>query len=65
MAHYYEPMLKIVEKMRMEQGKNPKCAGILDALEQEAVMHRKFGKWYRYTFFVMQRAQGTEDKVLC
>ncbi len=53
--HFYEPMLKVIEKMRKEKGDIRECADILDALEQEAVMYRKYGKFYGYTFFVMRK----------
>ena len=62
LEHYYEPMQKVIEKLRKRQGDNPECAGILNALEQEAVIYRKFKKFYGYTFFVMQKPQVTKDK---
>ena len=55
LKHYYEPMQKVIEKLRREQGADPECAGILDALELEAVIYRQFKKFYGYTFFVMQK----------
>ena len=54
LEHFYEPMQKVIEKLRKEQGDIQECAGILNALEQEAVIYGKFGKFYGYTFFVMQ-----------
>lgn len=62
LEHYYEPMQKVIEKLRKEQGENPECAGILNALEQEAVIYRKFRKFYGYTFFVLQNPQVTKNK---
>jgi hypothetical protein len=55
LEHFYEPMQKVIEKLRKEHGEDPECAGILDALEQEAVIYRKYKKFYGYTFFVMQK----------
>ena len=55
LEHFYEPMQKVIEKVRKEHGDNPECAGILDALAQEAVIYRKYKKYYGYTFFVMQK----------
>jgi SAM-dependent methyltransferase len=55
LEHFYEPMQKVIEKIRKEHGENPECAAILNALEQEAVIYRKYKKFYGYTFFVMQK----------
>ena len=55
LEHFYEPMQKVIEKLRKEQGDIQECAAVLDALEQEAVIYRKYGKLYGYTFFVMQK----------
>lgn len=55
LEHFYEPMAKVIEKIRGEQGDNPECAAILYALEQEAVMYRKYQGLYGYTFFVMEK----------
>jgi SAM-dependent methyltransferase len=60
--HFYEPMQKVIEQFRKKRGEDQECAGVLNALEQEAVMYRKFGKLYGYTFFVMQKPQGANDK---
>jgi ubiquinone/menaquinone biosynthesis C-methylase UbiE len=56
--HFYEPMQKVIEQFRKKRGEDQECAGVLNALEQEAVMYRKFGKLYGYTFFVMQKPWG-------
>jgi SAM-dependent methyltransferase len=53
--HFYEPMLQVIGTLRKEHGDLPECAGVLDALEREAVIYRKYGKFYGYTFFVMQK----------
>ena len=53
--HYYEPMQKVIDKLRKDRGDVQECAGVLNALEQEAGIYRKFGKYYGYTFFVMQK----------
>jgi SAM-dependent methyltransferase len=52
--HYYVPMLARIAELRKTHGSDPAAAAILDALEHEAGMFRKFGKYYGYTFFVMQ-----------
>jgi hypothetical protein len=48
-------MYKVIEKLRRELGADPECAGILDALEREAVMYLQFKKFYGHSFFVMQK----------
>lgn len=55
LEHYFEPMQKVIEKLRNEKGDVPECAAVLDALEHEAVIYRKYGKYYGYTFFVMRK----------
>jgi len=55
LEHFYEPMQKVIDQLRKEKGDNPECAAILDALEREGVMYRKYKKYYGYTFFVMQK----------
>ena len=55
LEHFYEPMQKVIGTLRNEKGDDPECAGILNALEQEAFMYRKYKNFYGYTFFVMQK----------
>jgi SAM-dependent methyltransferase len=55
LEHFYDPMHTVIQKLRKEKGENPECAAVLNALEGEAVMYRKFKKFYGYTFFVMQK----------
>ncbi|MBP1927784.1 SAM-dependent methyltransferase [Methanolinea mesophila] len=52
--YFYEPMGKVIEALRKEKGDIPECAAVLDALEQEGVMYRKYGNSYGYSFFVMR-----------
>jgi Cyclopropane fatty acid synthase and related methyltransferases len=54
LEHFYEPMQEVITKLRKENGDAPECAVVLDALEQEAVIYRKYGNYYGYTFFVMR-----------
>ncbi len=54
LEHFYEPMEKVIEKFRKDKGDVPECTAILDAFEQEAVIYRKYGNYYGYTFFVMR-----------
>ena len=55
LEHFYDPMQKVIGTLRKEHGDDPQCAAILKALEQEAVMYRKYKNFYGYTFFVMQK----------
>jgi SAM-dependent methyltransferase len=54
LEHFYEPMKEVIEALRKEKGDIPECGAVLDALEQEAVIYRKYGDYYGYTFFVMR-----------
>jgi ubiquinone/menaquinone biosynthesis C-methylase UbiE len=57
--NYYVPMLSRVQELRKTHGANPVHAGILDSLEVEAEMYRKYKRYYGYTFFVMQKPRLT------
>jgi SAM-dependent methyltransferase len=52
--NYYVPMLARIAELRKTHGTNPGCAAILDSLEGEAEMYRKYKRYYGYTFFIMQ-----------
>jgi hypothetical protein len=52
--NYHVPMLARIAEFRKTHGKNPEDAALLDALEHEADMYRKYKRYYGYTFFVMQ-----------
>lgn len=52
--NYYIPMLARVGELRKTYGNEPACAAILDSLEHEAEIYRKYRQYYGYTFFVMQ-----------
>ncbi len=53
--NYYTPMLARTRELRKTHGILPENAAILDSLEHEADMYRKYKRWYGYTFFVMQK----------
>ena len=53
--NYHVPMLALTAELRKTHGSDPVAAGILDALEHEAVMYRKYSRFYGYTFFIMQK----------
>jgi len=52
--NYHVPMLARIAELRKTHGSDPGDAALLDALEHEADMFRKYKRWYGYTFFVMQ-----------
>jgi SAM-dependent methyltransferase len=52
--NYHVPMLARIAELRKTHGKNPEDAALLDSLEHEADMYRKYKRYYGYTFFVMQ-----------
>jgi hypothetical protein len=52
--NYYVPMLARIAELRKTHGNNPAPAAILDSLEHEAEMYRKYKRYYGYTFFVMR-----------
>jgi SAM-dependent methyltransferase len=51
---YQGPMLARITELRKTHGQDPACAPILDSLEHEAEMYRKYKRYYGYTFFIMQ-----------
>jgi SAM-dependent methyltransferase len=53
--NYLVPLLARTAELRKTHGKNPEDAALLDALEHEAEMYRKYKRYYGYTFFVMQK----------
>jgi ubiquinone/menaquinone biosynthesis C-methylase UbiE len=55
LEYFYRPMDEVLEKLRSEQGDNPECAEIIQAFEREGAMYQKYGRYYGYTFFVLQK----------
>jgi len=55
LEHFYDPMAERIAALRAAVGSSPERAAVLDSLEREGGMYRKFRKWYGYTFYVMQR----------
>lgn len=53
--NYYVPMTARIAELRKSHGADPAHAAVLDAFEKEIAMYRKYGKYYGYTFFVMQK----------
>lgn len=52
--NYLVPLLARIAEFRKTHGKNPEDAALLNSLEHEADMYRRFKRYYGYTFFVMQ-----------
>jgi SAM-dependent methyltransferase len=52
--NYLVPLLARTTELRKTHGSDPGNAALLDALEHEAEMFRKYKRYYGYTFFVMQ-----------
>jgi len=52
--NYHVPMLARIAELRKTHGSDPGNAALLDSLEHEAEMYRKYKQYYGYTFFVMQ-----------
>ncbi len=52
--NYHVPMLARIAELRKTHGAVPDHAALLDSLEHEADMYRKYKRYYGYTFFVMQ-----------
>ncbi|MFA4825206.1 MAG: class I SAM-dependent methyltransferase [Methanoregula sp.] len=52
--NYHVPMLARIAEFRKTHGLDPGNAALLDALEHEADMYRKYKRYYGYTFFVME-----------
>ncbi len=52
--NYLIPLLARTAELRKTHGSDPAKAALLDAMEDEAEMYRKYKRWYGYTFFIMQ-----------
>lgn len=52
--NYHVPMLARIAELRKTHGSDPSNAALLDSLEHEVDMYRKYKQYYGYTFFVMQ-----------
>lgn len=53
-TEYYTPMLERVAQLRPDASAS--LNQILDEATHEADIHRRFGDWYSYVFFIMTRA---------
>lgn len=53
--NYLVPLQARTAELRKTHGKNPEDTALLNALEHEADMYRKYKRWYGYSFFVMQK----------
>jgi len=52
--HYYVPLLERIKELRKTHGANSDDAAVLDMLEHEAAIYRRYHRYYGYTFFVLQ-----------
>jgi hypothetical protein len=52
--NYLVPLAARVAVLQKTSGQDPEAAATFGALEHEAVMYRKFKRYYGYTFFIMQ-----------
>jgi len=52
--NYLVPLLARIAEFRKTHGSDPANTALLDSLEHEAEMYRKYKRYYGYTFFVMQ-----------
>ena len=54
-TYFYAPMLEIVERKRIEHRGDKKSEDVLDMLQLEAEIHKKYREFYGYSFFVMKK----------
>ncbi len=52
--HYYRPMAAVIAAMRGQYAENEAVQTILAAFEREIDMHRRYGDYYGYYFYVMR-----------
>ena len=52
--NYHVPMLARIQELSKTHGAVPENAALLESLEHEAEMYRKYKRFYGYTFFIMQ-----------
>ncbi|MDX9883229.1 MAG: class I SAM-dependent methyltransferase [Prolixibacteraceae bacterium] len=52
---YYAFMEPLLESARNEYGNEPELAGLLNVLQTEIDMYKKYGDYYGYAFYVMKK----------
>jgi len=52
---FYTPMTRRIEALRQKYAGDEEALGVLDELAREPRMHREYGEWYGYEFFVARR----------
>ena len=52
---FYEPMEALITAERAREGLSPEDASVLDAMEGEAQLYRRFGESFGYVFYVARR----------
>ena len=52
--HYYTPLSKKVTGLKERYKDNDEAQTIINGLEMEMEIHRKYSKEYGYTFFVLK-----------
>jgi len=57
-THYYTPMEKRLAEMKRKYRNNKKAQAIFDSFQLEIDMHRKYSQYYRYGFYIMQKAKS-------
>jgi SAM-dependent methyltransferase len=53
---FYTPMEARVRELRLAHAADARAATALDAIQAEIDLHRRFGAWYSYEFFVLRAA---------
>lgn len=54
---FYTPMEARIEQLRGQYAGDPQALAILDQLAQEPELHRRYGDFYAYEFFVARRTR--------
>lgn len=54
-VEFYSPMERRIEELRKRYRPDEEALGALDQLAQEPEMHRKYGDYYAYEYFVARR----------
>ena len=52
--NYYAPLEKQVATLRKKYPGDGEIAGVLDEMDAEIALYRKYSQWYGYVFYVMQ-----------
>ena len=55
-THYYTPIEERLPGLRRRYADDPESLAALDAEVEEIELHRRFGRYYGYVFYVMRRA---------